>query len=131
AFTSVYLNGARFRDVDLRGVTMRGVYVADAEIYGEIDRLTINGVEVMPLVEAELNRRYPERVKLRPVDPAGFQVAWDVVERFWAELVEEARGRPAESLHESVAGEWSFIETLRHLVFATECWARRAILGEP
>ena len=36
-----------------------------------------------------------------------------------------------ELLHERVDGEWSFIETLRHLVFATDAWVRRAILGEP
>jgi hypothetical protein len=34
-------------------------------------------------------------------------------------------------LHESVAGEWSFIETLRHLAFATDAWVRRGILGDP
>jgi hypothetical protein len=34
-------------------------------------------------------------------------------------------------LHESVDGEWSFIETLRHLTFATDSWLRRAILGDP
>ena len=28
-------------------------------------------------------------------------------------------------------GEWSFIETLRHLTFATDAWVRRAILGDP
>jgi hypothetical protein len=38
---------------------------------------------------------------------------------------------PPELLHESVDGEWSFIETLRHLVFATDAWIRRAILGDP
>jgi hypothetical protein len=30
-----------------------------------------------------------------------------------------------------VDGEWSFIETLRHLVFATDAWVGRAILGDP
>jgi DinB superfamily len=34
-------------------------------------------------------------------------------------------------LHESVDAEWSFIETLRHLVFASDAWVRRAILGDP
>jgi hypothetical protein len=34
-------------------------------------------------------------------------------------------------LQEPVGDEWSFIETLRHLVFATDCWMRRAILGDP
>jgi hypothetical protein len=36
-----------------------------------------------------------------------------------------------ELLHERVDDEWSFIETLRHLVFATDAWVRRAILGQP
>ena len=42
-----------------------------------------------------------------------------------------ARDLDPELLHESVDGEWSFIETLRHLAFATDAWIRRAILGDP
>jgi hypothetical protein len=38
---------------------------------------------------------------------------------------------PEELLHESVNGEWSFIETQRHLVFATDAWVCRAVLGDP
>jgi DinB family protein len=34
-------------------------------------------------------------------------------------------------LHERVDGEWSFIETLRHLVFATDAWVLRVVLGDP
>jgi hypothetical protein len=30
-----------------------------------------------------------------------------------------------------VNDEWSFIQTLRHLVYATDAWVRRAILGDP
>jgi hypothetical protein len=36
-----------------------------------------------------------------------------------------------ELLHRRVNGEWSFIETLRHLVFATDFLVNRAILGQP
>ena len=68
---------------------------------------------------------------MRPTDPAGFRDAWDVVERLWGETVARARRLDPELLHESVGGEWSFIETLRHLVFATDAWIRRAILGDP
>ena len=32
---------------------------------------------------------------------------------------------------EPVDDEWSFVETLRHLVFATDAWVRRGILGNP
>ena len=102
-----------------------------AGIRGEIVNLTINGVDIGPLVNAELDRRYPGRAKMRPTDPAGFREAWDVVERLWAETVGRARPLDPELLHESVDGEWSFTETLRHLVFATDSWIRRAILGDP
>jgi DinB superfamily/Pentapeptide repeats (8 copies) len=130
-FRAVDLSGARFRGVDLSGAVMRGVELVDADIHGEIVDLRINGVDIGPLVEAELDRRFPARAKMRPADPAGFCEAWDIVERLWGQTVGRARGLPPELLHESVDGEWSFIETLRHLVFATDAWIRRAILGDP
>ena len=121
----------QFRGVDMKGVVMRGVDLIDVDIYGEIGKLTINGVNVGPLVNAELDRKYPDRVKMRPTDLAGFREAWDVVERLWGDTVDRARRLDPELLHESVGGEWSFIETLRHLSFATDSWIRRAILGDP
>jgi uncharacterized damage-inducible protein DinB len=128
---AVDLANARFRGVDLSGVVMRGVELVDVDIDGEIENVTINGVDIGPLVVAELDRRHPERVKMRPTDPAGFVEAWDIIERLWGETVERARRLDPELLHESVDREWSFIETLRHLVFATDSWIRRAILGDP
>ena len=67
---------------------------------------------------------------MRPEDPAGFREAWEILGRLWDETVARARRLPPESLHESVDGEWSFIETLRHLVFATDAWVSRAIGGD-
>jgi hypothetical protein len=130
-FRTVDLSDARFRDVDLHGVEMRGVELVNVSIYGEIANLTVNGVDIAPLVNAELDRRYPDRPMMRPVDPAGFREAWNIVERLWGGTVERARHLPPQLLHESVDGEWSFIETLRHLSFATDSWIRRAILGDP
>jgi hypothetical protein len=130
-FRSVDLCQARFRGVDFRDVVMTGVEMCDVRISGEFKNLVLNGVDVAPLVEAELDRRDPERAKMRPTDPAGFREAWDIVERLWAGTVERARGLDPELLHESVDGEWSFVETLRHLAFATDCWVRRALLGDP
>jgi DinB superfamily/Pentapeptide repeats (8 copies) len=140
-FQDVYLTGARFHDVDftgarfslvdMTGVTIRGAELANVDISGEIANLRVNGVDVVPLVEAELNRRYPDRAKMRPASAAGYREAWDILERLWQQTVERARGMAPELLHERVEGEWSFIETLRHLVFATDAWVRRAILGEP
>src|SRR5215218_3286976 len=130
-FRAVNLSGSRFRAVDMDGVVMRGVELAHVDITGEILDLTINGVDVGPFIEAELDRRYPERPKMRPTDPAGFREAWDVVERLWEQTLARARRLDPQLLHESVDGEWSFIETLRHLVFATESWVHRVVLGDP
>jgi len=140
-FEDVYLTGARFHDVDLTGarfdlvdltgVTIRGSALVNVDISGEIENLRVNGVDVVPLVEAELNRRYPDRVKMRPADADGFREAWGILERLWPQTVERARRLAPDLLHEQVDGEWSFIETLRHLVFATDAWVRRAVLGEP
>jgi hypothetical protein len=130
-FRTTDLSRVRFRGVNLTGAVMRGVELVDARIDGEIHNLLINGVDVAPLINTELDRRDPDRARMRPVDPAGFRAAWDIVERLWDSTVERARGLDAELLHKSVDGEWSFIETLRHLVFATDAWVRRAILGDP
>jgi hypothetical protein len=121
----------QFRGVEMNRVVMRGVELANVDIYGEIMNVTINGVDVGPLVDAELNRRYPDRAKMRPADPAGFREAWELLGKLWDQTVARARRLPPERLHESVGGEWSFIETLRHLVFATDAWIRRVILGDP
>jgi uncharacterized damage-inducible protein DinB len=125
------LTGARFQGVDMSRVVMRGVELVDVEITGEIMNVTINGVDVAPLIEAELDRRDPDRAKMRPEDPAGFREAWVITGRLWEQTVARARRLPPELLHESVDGEWSFIETLRHLVFATDAWVSRAIGGDP
>jgi len=125
------LAGARFRGVDLCGVVMRGVELGNVDITGEIENVTINGVDIGPLIEAELDRRYPDRAKMRPSDPAGFREAWDILGRLWEQTVQRARRLPPELLHQSVGGEWSFAETLRHLLFATDAWVGRVILGDP
>jgi uncharacterized damage-inducible protein DinB len=130
-FWACDLAGAVFRGVDLRGAVLRGVELCDVEISGELQNVTINGVDIGPLIEAELNRRDPDRAKMRPDDPAGFRAAWDILGRRWERTVERARRLPPERLHESVDGEWSFTETLRHLVFATDSWIGRVILGDP
>lgn len=130
-FRACDLSDAMFRGSELHRVRMRGVELCDVDISGELKNVTVNGVDIAPLVEAELNRRDPDRAKMRPDDPAGFREAWQILERRWAQTADRARRLPPELLHESVDGEWSFTETLRHLIFATDAWVRRAILGDP
>lgn len=130
-FTSVLLDGATFQGCDLNRVVLRGIEMADTRIDGEIRNLVINGIDVAPYVDAELDRRYPERPLFRPATAEGFRTAWDTNEKLWDATVERARRLPAPMLHESVDGEWSFVQTLRHLAFATESWVGRCVLGDP
>ena len=126
----VDLSGTRVRAAYLDGVRMTGVEVPDLEIYGELGRLVVNGVDVVPLVEAELNRRMPERAQMSPTDVAGLREAFATLDRLWAGTVEKARALPPEALHEQVDEEWSFIETLRHLGFAHACWVGGVVLAD-
>ncbi|HEY0951980.1 DinB family protein [Nocardioides sp.] len=130
-FENVDLSGSRFHNVDLSRAVIRGALLTDVDVDGDIDGLRINGVEVAPLVEAELDRRHPQRPKMRPTDAEGFREAWAILEQLCAMTVDRARRLPPELLHERVDGEWSFIETLRHLVMATDAWVGRAVLGDP
>ncbi|NYJ75585.1 DinB family protein [Allobranchiibius huperziae] len=130
-FEQVDLSGARMRNVYLTGARLRGVDMTDLELDGLVRNLTVNGVDVTPFVEAELDRRYPERVKLRPTDADGFREAWGVIEACWASTVALAQSLPPDQLHERVDDEWSFIETLRHLVFVVDGWAKHAVLHDP
>ena len=125
------LSGAQLRGVNLSNVVIIDSWLANASISGMISGLTINGVEVAPLVEAELDRRHPERTRLRPTDVDGLVAAFDVVEQMWAPTLDRARQLAPERLHERVAGEYSFVETLRHLLFATDAWLTRMVLRVP
>ena len=89
----------------MRCASRRGTLVnlVDVDIPGDIRNLMINGVDVAPLVEAELDRRYPDRPRMRPADPAGFREGWDVVDRLWRGTVERA-GRPIVRAREAGLG---------------------------
>jgi hypothetical protein len=131
-FVSADLRGARFVGADLSGVVMRGVDVLGADIDSpwlfDGGFLRVNGVDVIPLVEAELNRRFPGRGDRRAGDPDGLRAAWAALERTWAATIERVAAMPAGTVDVSVGGEWSFAQTLRHLVMATDTWLGRAIL---
>ena len=130
-FDDCLMEGARFKNVALRGAKFSGSQLVDVDISGDVEHLTVNGVDVTDFVEAELDRRDPERTKMHPSDPAEFREAWDILERRWTQTFERAGRLAPELLHERVDDEWSFIETQRHLVFATDAWIRRALLGDP
>ena len=60
-------------------------------------------------------------------DPAGLAAAWPAVCGRWDAAVERARRLPAGGADERVADEWSFVETLRHLVFVTDVWVGEVV----
>lgn len=132
-FVGADLRGARFVGADLSGVVMRGVEMQGANIDapwlldGE-NSLSVNGVDVGPFVDAELNRRFPGRADRRAEDPDGLRAAWAALERTWAAAVDRVAAMPTGTVDGSVDGEWSFAQTLRHLVLATDMWLGRAIL---
>ncbi|HET8618636.1 MAG TPA: DinB family protein [Acidimicrobiales bacterium] len=139
-FDRVLLNDATLHAVDLTGASvrgalfsgsrLRGVELVDVEISGEVRNVVVNGVDIAPLVEAELNRRMPDRARMRPDDSDGVREAWAILERLWEGTVARARALPEAALHRSVDDEWSFIQTLRHLNFASAAWVGRMILGD-
>jgi hypothetical protein len=128
-FWGVELRRATFRDVDLSGARISHALLEDVEIDAKIDRLVVNGVDVTDYVN-ERDRWYPLRAWVRPADAAQARAAWAALEETWAATIERAGRLTDAQRHERVAGEWSFAETLRHLVMAMDKWFTLPILGE-
>jgi hypothetical protein len=137
------LRGAEFIEADLReamfvGATLSGAVMRGVDVQGmDIDSpwlmehdgsLIVNGVDVVAFVEAELNARFPGRAERRAGDPDGLRAAWAATERTWAATQQRVAAMPAGTVDVSVDGEWSFAQTLRHLVHATDTWLGRGIL---
>lgn len=125
------LTGAEFRECDLTGARLIGVVMQDVVIDGLVSNLTVNGVEVMAYVEAELDRRHPVRPLMRSTDPADLREAAHRLRASWVATVDRLRGSARGQEHERVGGEWSAVETLRHLVFVHDSWFRRCCRGMP
>ncbi len=125
------LRGVRFTDCDMTGVTIRDCWLVNVSISGYLSNVTVNGVDVTDFVSAELDRRHPERVQFREGQTADdVRAMWDTIERLWARAAERAGRLPAAALDRQVNQEWSFAQTLRHLVFITDAWASRTVLDE-
>ena len=132
SFTGADFTGVTFRDCDLRQVKITDSWLVDVSLSGLVSNLVVNDVDVTAFVEGELDKRHPERVQLRQKRTASdYRAMWDTIERLWAETVARARRLPEPALHPRVDDEWSFVETLRHLVFATDRWAGYMILDKP
>src|SRR5690242_1036497 len=128
SFVKASFKGATLRFSDVSGVTMRSVDVDGLDIDSHdlsFGSLFVNGVDVVPLVEAELNRQFPGRELQQAQTPEGLREAWVAVQSAWQTTVADT---PRDLVHAHVEDEWSLAQTLRHLVLATDAWLRGAIL---
>jgi uncharacterized protein YjbI with pentapeptide repeats len=87
-FVDADLRGTRFTRSDLSSVVMRAVDVSGADIDAPwlldgTNTLLVNNVDGAPLVDAELNRRFPGRAQRRAEDLAGLRAPWNAVEQTW------------------------------------------------
>jgi hypothetical protein len=128
AFVNASFKGATLRFSDVRGVTMRSVDVDGLDIDSHdlsFGSLFVNGVDVVPLVDAELNRQFPGRELRKAQTPEGLREGWVAVQSAWQTTVV---GTPPDLVEAHVKGEWSLAQTLRHLILATDAWLRGGIL---
>jgi hypothetical protein len=131
AFVRASFEGATFRSCDVSGVTMRSVDVGGLDIDSHdlfFGSLFVNGVDVVPLVDAELNRQFPGRELQKAQTPEGLRQGWVAVQAAWHTTVTDT---PPELVDAHVEDEWSLAQTLRHLILATDAWLRGGILRMP
>ncbi|MGC4944233.1 DinB family protein [Kribbella sp. DT2] len=125
------LAGLEIRDCEVDGLKIVDCYGSEVSLGGDFERLVVNDVDVTAYVEGELDRQHPARRMAREVQtPDDYRAVWDVVEAQWAETIERARKLPEATLQERVDGEWSFVETHRHLLFGSDAWLGNAVLEE-
>jgi hypothetical protein len=129
-FWGADLTGATFRDVNLTDVHISHALAVNVDIDASIERLVVNGVDVTDFVN-ERDPWYPLRAMLRPSTPEDMRTTWALLEQEWSDTIGQARELPEGAVHESVGGEWSFVQTLRHLVMAIDKWFTSPVLGEP
>ena len=128
SFVNTSFKGATVRFSDVSGMTMRSVDVNGLEIDSHdlfFGTLLVNGVDVVPLVDAELNRRFPGRELQNAQTVEGLREGWEAVQSAWEATV---AGTPSELVDAHVEDEWSLAQTLRHLILATDAWLGGAIL---
>jgi hypothetical protein len=132
-FHNVNLYGTTFDDVNLEGAriynaNLRNMTIDDANIAG----LTIFGVRVDQLIEAEFDRRDPERVRLRIhdiFDPEEVRRVLARLDEVRAEFYARLRATPPDMLNAHPGPDrWSALEHVRHLVFAEDMYLNHWLL---
>lgn len=128
-FWGANLQRSLFRDADLSSATFFHTLWREVSIDGVIDRLIVNGVDVTDFVNAN-DRWYPLRNRLEPTTADDLRDAWAMLSGELVAFRERVAALDPAVTLQSVNGEWSLRDTLRHLVFAFDKWFTWPILGE-
>jgi hypothetical protein len=128
SFWGVQLHRATFRDTDFSDSTFFHVFLKNVSIDGEINNLVINGVDVTEYVNQH-DRWWPLRNNLSPTTKDGFVESWNTLSVEWRKMLENVSTAQPSVVHQSVNGEWSLSQTLRHLIFAMDKWFMLPIFG--
>src|SRR4051812_46474325 len=114
------LAGLEIRDCEVSGLKVVDCYGGTVHVAGDFEKVVVNDVDVTAHVQAELDRQHPARRLAREAEsPDDYRRTWDAVEALWADTLERARLLPEPTMHERVDGEWSVVETQRHLLFGS------------
>lgn len=131
------ITGGDLRDLEIRDSQVDGLRILDSigtsvSLSGALQQVVVHDVDVTAHVQEVLDARNPGRREAREAEsPEDFRAAWKIVQARWDELLSALREGPSDRAHASVGGEWSLVQTLRHLRFAADAWIGTAVLAEP
>lgn len=121
-FTNATIRFSDVRGMKIRSTDTNGLDIDDHDLF--FGKLIVNGVDVVPYVNAELNKQFPGRELQSAQTHDGLREGWVAVQKAWQETIDET---PEEWRDVQVNDEWSLSETLRHLILATNAWFGAAI----
>jgi hypothetical protein len=126
------LSGLEIRDSDVSGLRIVDCLADEVSVSGALGRVIVDDVDVTDHVREVLDARLPvRRLAREATTPDQLRYAWDETQRAWDELITRVRDSPADLASTQVDGEWSLVQTLRHLRFAADAWIGTAVLAEP
>jgi hypothetical protein len=132
-FHNINLAHATFDDVNMEAVQIHNANLKDMVIDdANISGLTIFGVRVDELLEAEFDRRDPERARLRIHDilnPEEVRCVLAHLDEVRAGFYAQLRATPPDVLIAHPGPDrWSALEHVRHLVFAEDMYLNHWLL---